>query len=41
MPGRSIKFFMNAKFGGVPPVNKEGYARRRPASAGRSSRRRF
>jgi iron complex outermembrane receptor protein len=25
MPGRSIKFFMNAKFGGVPPVNKGGY----------------
>ena len=25
MPGRSIKFFMNAKFGGVPPVNKAGY----------------
>ena len=22
MPGRSIKFFMNAKFGGVPPINK-------------------
>ena len=22
MPGRSIKFFMNAKFGGVPPVTK-------------------
>jgi len=25
MPGRSIKFFMNAKFGGAPPVNKGGY----------------
>ena len=25
MPGRSIKFFMNAKFGGVPPVTKAGY----------------
>src|SRR5882757_3006456 len=25
MAGRSIKFFMNAKFGGVPPVNKAGY----------------
>ncbi|HZD64387.1 MAG TPA: TonB-dependent receptor, partial [Xanthobacteraceae bacterium] len=25
MPGRSIKFFMNAKFGGVPPVKKGGY----------------
>src|SRR4029079_9017492 len=25
MPGRSIKFFMNAKFGGVPPVNHGGY----------------
>ena len=25
MPGRSIEFFMNAKFGGVPPVNKGGY----------------
>jgi opacity protein-like surface antigen len=25
MPGRSIKFFMNAKFGSVPPVNKGGY----------------
>ena len=25
MPGRSIKFFMNAKFGGVPPGNKGGY----------------
>ena len=25
MPGRSIKFFMNAKFGGVPPINKGGY----------------
>ena len=24
MPGRSIKFFLNAKFGGVPPVNKGG-----------------
>ena len=27
MPGRSIKFFMNAKFGGVPPVNKAGYSK--------------
>ena len=25
MPGQSIKFFMTAKFGGVPPVNKVGY----------------
>ena len=27
MPGRSIKFFMNAKFGGVPPVTKAGYSK--------------